>query len=252
MDKRLLVNEMKKFGLDKEVIVRISEEARINSYYQILINLKSAAQIGQSKIGGVPDFPKSMQWPEPDGKPFKFIAQLNFNELPVQMDDDFPDRGILYFFLNDEDYPVEARVMYSSDNVDLEPAEIHDMLPAIDVPAANPIQLELHEDFVPPRYDWEEFNRFELTEDQKYSYEDFEYEVDMDQSLQFQYQGCYVLGSLENEWLELLALDPYENELTIGSALKGLELGRRLTYKIRINDLKKSDFTNVKASYGES
>lgn len=54
-----------------------------------------------SKLGGVPYFPKSMKYPtvigdESDGMPLRFLAQLNFEELPKLPG--FPTEGILQFF----------------------------------------------------------------------------------------------------------------------------------------------------------
>lgn len=54
-----------------------------------------------SKLGGVPYFPKSMKYPtvsggDCDGEPLRFLAQLNFEELPKLPG--FPTEGILQFF----------------------------------------------------------------------------------------------------------------------------------------------------------
>lgn len=54
-----------------------------------------------SKMGGVPYFPKSMKYPtvvggDCDGEPLRFLAQLNFEELPKLPG--FPTEGILQFF----------------------------------------------------------------------------------------------------------------------------------------------------------
>lgn len=54
-----------------------------------------------SKMGGVPYFPKSMKYPtviggDSDGEPLRFLAQLNFEELPKLPG--FPTEGILQFF----------------------------------------------------------------------------------------------------------------------------------------------------------
>lgn len=54
-----------------------------------------------SKMGGVPYFPKSMKYPtviggDSNGEPLRFLAQLNFEELPKLPG--FPTEGILQFF----------------------------------------------------------------------------------------------------------------------------------------------------------
>jgi uncharacterized protein YwqG len=59
----------------------------------------SEPRLGQSKLGGTPDLPPSLDWPKSrDGKSFAFIAQINLAELPKATLPDFPSQGILYFF----------------------------------------------------------------------------------------------------------------------------------------------------------
>lgn len=65
-----------------------------------------------SKMGGVPYFPKGMEYPTVRegvhaGKPLYFLAQLNFAKLPKI--EGFPTEGILQFFAGfdyDEDYTI--------------------------------------------------------------------------------------------------------------------------------------------------
>lgn len=54
---------------------------------------------GSSRIGGRPDFPPEMEWPEHDGMPMSFFAQIDLADVS-QFDTDaiLPTRGILYFF----------------------------------------------------------------------------------------------------------------------------------------------------------
>ena len=56
--------------------------------------------LGESKIGGRPDLPKSISWAtEEDGKPLSFIAQVNLAEVSsYDVDNLLPRKGILYFF----------------------------------------------------------------------------------------------------------------------------------------------------------
>ena len=65
-----------------------------------------------SKMGGVPFFPKGMKYPtvregKHAGKPLYFLAQLNFGKLPKI--EGFPTEGIVQFFAgfdHDEDYTI--------------------------------------------------------------------------------------------------------------------------------------------------
>jgi uncharacterized protein YwqG len=55
--------------------------------------------IGASKLGGRPDLPPDMAWPERDGKPLGFLAQFNLAEVaPYDAEKALPSSGMLYFF----------------------------------------------------------------------------------------------------------------------------------------------------------
>lgn len=69
-------------------------------------------RFGQSKIGGRPDLPEKILWPQQmNGKYLAFLAQINFTELSHE-ELDFPKEGILYFFYS------EDQDLYSSDDSD--------------------------------------------------------------------------------------------------------------------------------------
>lgn len=54
---------------------------------------------GISKIGGHPDLPMDVQWPELKGQPQSFLAQIRLADLqPFDSDDLLPHRGMLWFF----------------------------------------------------------------------------------------------------------------------------------------------------------
>lgn len=56
----------------------------------------------ESKVGGQPYLPKQMAWPtDPNGRTLFFLAQINFADVPAL--DPFPSKGILQFFINDDD-----------------------------------------------------------------------------------------------------------------------------------------------------
>jgi uncharacterized protein YwqG len=55
--------------------------------------------VGASKLGGRPDLPPDMAWPERDGKPLGFLAQFNLVEVaPYDVEKALPPSGMLYFF----------------------------------------------------------------------------------------------------------------------------------------------------------
>lgn len=67
---------------------------------------KQQTGLFDSKIGGIPYFPKNMEYPAGKvksftGKPLVLLAQLNFSQLPhIQ---DFPTKGILQVFIAADD-----------------------------------------------------------------------------------------------------------------------------------------------------
>lgn len=62
--------------------------------------------LGHSKLGGRPDLPVHLDWPEHEGKPLYFIAQLNMEEIKsYDFDCILPERGIIYFFYDALDQP---------------------------------------------------------------------------------------------------------------------------------------------------
>lgn len=55
------------------------------------------ATVGSSRIGGLPDLPKDIAWPQyKNGKPLAFLAQINLGEIPSGSP--LPESGILWFF----------------------------------------------------------------------------------------------------------------------------------------------------------
>lgn len=60
---------------------------------------EAALHVGASRIGGVPDLPAGVNWPEWKGKPQSFIAQIRLDEVH-QYDTNglLPPHGMLWFF----------------------------------------------------------------------------------------------------------------------------------------------------------
>ncbi len=83
-----------------------------------------AILIGASKLGGAPDLPADVVWPEWDGKPLTFMAQINLTELDLGLFSELlPSTGVLSFFYEatsqpwgDTPHEGAARVIYSNDS----------------------------------------------------------------------------------------------------------------------------------------
>ncbi len=60
---------------------------------------EDALSTGQSRIGGVPDFPAGWGYPNFDDKPLAFLAQINLQEISSAWSSNLlPPTGMLYFF----------------------------------------------------------------------------------------------------------------------------------------------------------
>lgn len=85
-----------------------------------------------TKIGGIPYWPKEEEFPTYDGKPMLMLAQLNFSKLPKL--EGYPSSGIMQFFVYDIEYDnigyYNTKVIYHKDIVSQE-----DML--IDIPRST-------------------------------------------------------------------------------------------------------------------
>ncbi|MBS1955317.1 MAG: DUF1963 domain-containing protein [Cyanobacteria bacterium SZAS-4] len=87
--------------------------------------------LGQSKMGGLPDLPVGMRWPHSKDKiSLSFLCQLNLSESDQTMEWHLPRKGMLYFFYDAKGQPWGAQsdkgqwqVIYSADTSDLQAME---------------------------------------------------------------------------------------------------------------------------------
>ena len=91
-------------------------EATIKPYIEIQTQNNDDVNWWQSKFGGLPYLPKGFEYPKTsDGKYLFLLAQLNFDEIPPL--DGFPDRGILQFYIADDDlYGLDLGTSADVDN----------------------------------------------------------------------------------------------------------------------------------------
>lgn len=60
---------------------------------------ESSLPIGVSKLGGVPDLPPGLTWPEWQGLPQSFIAQIHLDDVRhYDVNQELPGSGLLWFF----------------------------------------------------------------------------------------------------------------------------------------------------------
>jgi uncharacterized protein YwqG len=98
MDKTELNSALQHAGLAgiAQEIQQISQESiRLTAQSANLNDLAPAA----SRLGGMPGLPPDSQWPEFDGQPMSFIAQIQMTEVaPFDEEGRLPRTGCLYFF----------------------------------------------------------------------------------------------------------------------------------------------------------
>jgi len=87
---------------------------------------ESTLSIGVSKLGGMPDLPPEVSWPERNGLPQSFIAQIHLNEVrPYDTNKLLPQDGMLWFFYDAQqrtfgEAPTDLggwRVIFMNDNL---------------------------------------------------------------------------------------------------------------------------------------
>lgn len=76
----------------------------------IVKNVSNKPYLGCSRFGGSPDLQVGAEWPTYNNKPYRFLGQINFSEI-TGIETDFPKSGLLSLFFVD----------YSEDQCSLEP-----------------------------------------------------------------------------------------------------------------------------------
>lgn len=89
---------------------RIANEIANLLMYSIRMRLSAAheeaLEIGASKVGGLPDLPPEIHWPEWNGVPLSFVAQIHLPDIAsYDREGALPHTGMLYFFYEAEEQP---------------------------------------------------------------------------------------------------------------------------------------------------
>ena len=58
---------------------------------------------GSSRMCGLPDLPKGMEWPQGPRGPLSFVMQVRLDEAAGTLPFGMPDHGMLYFFVEDDE-----------------------------------------------------------------------------------------------------------------------------------------------------
>lgn len=72
--------------------------------------------VGTSRLGGLPDLPAGLSWPESEGQLLTFVGQVNLAEVP-RLPVPLPEKGLLSFFLGIDEPAsnIEHRVLFCDD-----------------------------------------------------------------------------------------------------------------------------------------
>lgn len=98
---------MKQDIIDKINLTKLSEETKLNiinsltSRYLVEYK-KEKVNIGDSKIGGYPHLPMNFEYPQEDLFFYEFVGQINLSDLTDNDIPNFPQKGIMYFFIDDD------------------------------------------------------------------------------------------------------------------------------------------------------
>jgi len=212
---------------------------------------------GNSRFGGLPDLPPDSQYPMfphyIKGKALLhhiFIAQLNCEELaPLQ--DYLPRKGILYFYLEDEEELV-CKVVYHPNTQQLQSAKDLDILPIrngyISKPY-NPYSLEKTQVIALPRFFEGKFDHEherEMTSKDLKSLNPFREEAyhTINEHPAYHHQSPNISAALARkgkpeDWMALLKVD-FDSKC-------GFSFfdARDLCFMIHKSDLAQADFSNV-------
>lgn len=83
-----------------------AEVASVESLATSAIGGVLASAATKSFLGGVPRLPRDLEWPERDGSPMSFLAQIDLASLTsLESPDTLPNKGTLFFFYDCEEMP---------------------------------------------------------------------------------------------------------------------------------------------------
>ncbi len=238
--------EQSDIGNHKEYLLQYSRPA-----IDILKKQEAELRLGCSRFGGAPDLPIGSEWPTYGTKPYRFIGQINFAEIPPT-EAGLPAKGLLSLFAAD-------RLPDDDSDPDLEPFE-EGYIHGIYIP--DPANLET----IPPPYsetggavvvefsptidipyDEYQLKNSPFTEEESEIYTELRESLHKSPDYLLGYPSHYSLGynpTPEGEWVSLLTIDSDDD----------LEWcwhdGDKLMIFIEAARLKNLDFSSLKADAG--
>ncbi|WP_413366520.1 YwqG family protein [Lysinibacillus sp. 3P01SB] len=217
----------------------------------ILKHPEAELKLGCSRFGGAPDLPAGSEWPAYEMKPYRFLGQINFAEIPPT-EADLPAKGLLSLFAAD--------ILPGDDSdPDLEPFEdgyIH----GIYIPETTNLETKLPPysdtskavviEFSPTidiPYDEYQLKDSPFSEDQSDIYTEIRDSLHKSSDYLLGYPSHYTLGynpTPGEEWISLVTIDSDDD----------LEWcwhdGDKLMIFIELERLKNLDFSRLKSDAG--
>lgn len=114
MDTGRLEEAIREHGLEahREAILATARPA-------VYLRLGEAGQgdVGQSRMGGIPDLPDSLPWPVDPllGRLRSFLVQINLAQVPDFADNPLPRNGMLYVFADENEDRADQLIVHTGD-----------------------------------------------------------------------------------------------------------------------------------------
>ncbi|MGE3757058.1 MAG: YwqG family protein [Pseudobdellovibrionaceae bacterium] len=173
---------------------------------------EKSIKVGASKLGGQPDLAGNIDWPESEqGELMAFVAQINLSDLAKIQKTALPSSGMLYFFVDEENYlgagPDVIKVMYSKEKpAKLKRRTFPKELPKSSRFLANAIKAEKYLSF--PSLQSDAIRELSLSPEEKYAYEEFLHQAEQDEFSadhhMFGFANVINAGDIGGEGLSLL------------------------------------------------
>lgn len=107
------IDAMQDLKLFKDFFIKESRPS-----LQVNAKIATNLPLGSSKFGGLPDLHSSINYPTEKGKYYIFHAQINLKDI-AHLQAYLPEKGMLYFFVNTEEYAEKPKIFYHPNTDDL-------------------------------------------------------------------------------------------------------------------------------------
>ena len=162
-------------ALQEHDLSRVAQSVLSNARPQLVlsgIEIGEDPQLGKTRFGGSPDLPSGTVWPDWDGEPLRFMAQIRFCDLDFPCDWPLPKAGLLSIFAGyaDDRFDVEHELIFTTDLGALRRLEAPKLPWEMEHLLAYPAKASMGISI--PGYDDLEWNEMELDDEETNRYFD--------------------------------------------------------------------------------